>query len=269
MVNLNLPALPINKWRPLQILPHGLSGFSENYALRERGDGGHSWHLHGERIELEHEGETDAHALRLGHPTITLLKPSYNTDQSALVKIFEENMSSTNTSSVISVDKLSKSFGDFHVLKGISFTVSRGETVAILGRSGTGKSVTLKSIIGLLDPDAGRIEVLGKCFADMPEAERLHHRRNMGYVFQGAALFDSLTVCENVGFTLYQARVPQAEIRDKVMKRLDMVGLGHAIDRYPSELSGGMQKKGLASPAVSSKNLQLFFMMNQQVVLIP
>lgn len=95
-------------------------------------------------------------------------------------------MSSAELQDVITVENLRKSFGDFHVLKGISFSVGRGETVAILGRSGTGKSVTLKSIIGLLDPDAGRIEVLGKCFADMQEADRLQHRRNMGYVFQGA-----------------------------------------------------------------------------------
>lgn len=168
-------------------------------------------------------------------------------------------MSSAELQDVITVENLRKSFGDFHVLKGISFSVGRGETVAILGRSGTGKSVTLKSIIGLLDPDAGRIEVLGKCFADMQEADRLQHRRNMGYVFQGAALFDSLTVCENVGFTLYQSRITEAEIRQRVLKRLEMVGLGHAIDRYPSELSGGMQKRvGLARCLIEEPSIILY-----------
>ena len=165
----------------------------------------------------------------------------------------------TELEPVISVKNIYKSFGDSHVLKNVSFHVGHGETVAILGRSGTGKSVTLKSIIGLLDPNAGRIEVLGKCFAEMKEAERLQHRRNMGYVFQGAALFDSLTVCENVGFTLHQARVSAAEIRQKVMKCLEMVGLGHAIDRYPSELSGGMQKRvGLARCLIEEPAIILY-----------
>ena len=91
VVNLNLPALPSAEWKELKLLPHGLSGFSENYAMRERGDGSFSWHLHGERIELEHEGETDAHALRMGHPTITLLRPSYNTDQHLLEKSLKAN----------------------------------------------------------------------------------------------------------------------------------------------------------------------------------
>ena len=89
VVNLNLPALPASEWKELKSLPHGLSGFSEHYVMRERGDGSHSWHLHGERIELEHEGETDAHALRIGHPTITLLKPSYNSDDVSLTQLVE------------------------------------------------------------------------------------------------------------------------------------------------------------------------------------
>ncbi|TVR44862.1 MAG: ABC transporter ATP-binding protein [Planctomycetota bacterium] len=166
---------------------------------------------------------------------------------------------STNTDTVITVDRVAKSFGPLRVLDGVSLSVQRGETLAVLGRSGTGKSVLLKSIIGLLDPDRGRIEVLGRCFAEMSEQERLRHRKNMGYVFQGAALFDSLTVCENVGFSLSQARVPDSEIRRRVQQRLAMVGLDHAIDKYPSELSGGMQKRvGLARALIEDPEIILY-----------
>ncbi|TVR11254.1 MAG: ABC transporter ATP-binding protein [Planctomycetota bacterium] len=160
---------------------------------------------------------------------------------------------------VISVEGVSKSFGALHVLKNVSLDIYRGQTVCILGRSGTGKSVLLKCIIGLLDPDQGTVTVLGKRFATMTEAQRLQHRRQLGYVFQGAALFDSLTVGENVGFSLYQDRVSDDTIRQRVTKRLEMVGLGHAIDKYPRELSGGMQKRvGLARALVQEPAIILY-----------
>lgn len=160
---------------------------------------------------------------------------------------------------VIRVAGMSKSFGHLHVLKDVSLEVRRGETVCVLGRSGTGKSVLLKCIIGLLDPDQGHVSVLGKSFAEMTEAQRLVHRRQLGYVFQGAALFDSFTVGENVGFSLYQDRIPDAEIRERVRKRLEMVGLGHAIDQFPRELSGGMQKRvGLARALVQEPAIILY-----------
>ena len=160
---------------------------------------------------------------------------------------------------VILVEDIEKSFAGLRVLDGVSLRVRRGETVCVLGRSGTGKSVLLKSIIGLLHPERGRVSVLGRDFAQMSEAERLRHRRQIGYVFQGAALFDSMSVCENVGFSLYQARLPAPELRRRVAERLEMVGLAAAIDKYPSELSGGMQKRvGLARALIEDPAIILY-----------
>jgi phospholipid/cholesterol/gamma-HCH transport system ATP-binding protein len=160
---------------------------------------------------------------------------------------------------IIVVDKLVKRFGTHTVLNGISFTVHAGETVCVLGRSGTGKSVLLKTIIALLDPDEGSVSVLGRNLHDLGEHERLAARKDLGYVFQGAALFDSLSVQENVGFPMYQARIPEDEIRQKVKERLEMVGLAHTIDQYPTELSGGMQKRvGLARAIINLPPVVLY-----------
>ena len=101
---------------------------------------------------------------------------------------------------LIVVDQLQKTFGKRTILDGISFTVARGETLVVLGRSGTGKSVLLKNMIGLMEPDSGRAEVNSVCLHEGPEHERLERRRKLGYVFQGAALFDSFNGVENVGF---------------------------------------------------------------------
>jgi phospholipid/cholesterol/gamma-HCH transport system ATP-binding protein len=160
---------------------------------------------------------------------------------------------------IIVVDKLVKRFASHTVLSGVSFAVRAGETVAVLGRSGTGKSVLLKTIIALLDPDEGTVSVLGRNLHELNERDRLAARKDLGYVFQGAALFDSLTVQENVGFTLYQARMPEEEIRQKVRERLEMVGLAHTIDQYPTELSGGMQKRvGLARAIINLPPVVLY-----------
>ncbi len=160
---------------------------------------------------------------------------------------------------IIRVEGVVKQFNSRVVLEGVSFTVAKGETIAVLGRSGTGKSVLLKTIIGLLDPDAGRVTVLGTDFHRLDEHQRLTARKDIGYVFQGSALFDSLTVQENVGFTLYQKRVPEHEIRKQVRERLGMVGLAHAIDQYPAELSGGMQKRvGLARAIINLPSVVLY-----------
>lgn len=160
---------------------------------------------------------------------------------------------------VIVCDHVVKAFASVRVLDGISFTVKTGETLAILGRSGTGKSVLLKTIIALLDPDAGSVTVFGRNLHELEERDRLKARREVGYVFQGAALFDSLDVCANVGFSLTQDRHPADEIRQRVQECLEMVGLGHAIDRMPSELSGGMQKRvGLARAIVGRPRLILY-----------
>ncbi|MBA3698896.1 MAG: ABC transporter ATP-binding protein [Planctomycetes bacterium] len=163
------------------------------------------------------------------------------------------------TDPVVVVDQVHKSFGGHRVLTGVTLSVTAGETVAILGRSGTGKSVLLKTIIALLDPDRGSVQVFGKNLHALDEDGRRKARAGIGYVFQGAALFDSLTVLENVGFAMYQQRRPEAEIRTEVMKRLEMVGLADAIDKVPSELSGGMQKRvGLARAIIGEPKLILY-----------
>jgi phospholipid/cholesterol/gamma-HCH transport system ATP-binding protein len=168
------------------------------------------------------------------------------------------NVSST-ADTVIRVDGLRKGFAGHVVLDGISFAVQRGETLCVLGRSGTGKSVLLKTIIALHDPDAGRVEVLGRNLHLLTERDRLIARRDLGYVFQGAALFDSMSVCENVGFSLYQAGFDGVEIRQRVQESLAAVGLEHAIDKYPAELSGGMQKRaGLARAIISRPQVVLY-----------
>ena len=165
----------------------------------------------------------------------------------------------TDAETVIQVTDLHKAFGSQIVLDGISFSVASGETLCILGRSGTGKSVLLKTIIALHDPDAGEVLVLGRNLNQLPEADRLRARKDLGYVFQGAALFDSLTVCENVGFSLYQQSRPPAEIRARVHDSLVAVGLEAAIDKMPAELSGGMQKRaGLARAIIDRPRIVLY-----------
>lgn len=151
---------------------------------------------------------------------------------------------------LIIVEDLHKRFGRHEVLRGIDFTVAKGETLVLLGRSGTGKSVTLKALIGLLSPTSGRALVDGEQLADLPERQQLKKRSRIGYVFQGGALFDSLSILENVGFPLYQKRLPVDEIRKRVSERLRMVGLGHTLDQYPSDLSGGMQKRASLARAI-------------------
>jgi phospholipid/cholesterol/gamma-HCH transport system ATP-binding protein len=161
--------------------------------------------------------------------------------------------------SAIVVDHLVKRFDNQTVLGGISFAVEPGETVSVLGRSGTGKSVLLKTIIALLDPDEGTVTVFGRDLHRLPEEQRLEARKEIGYVFQGAALFDSLSVLENVGFALYQKHLPEEEIRRTVVDRLEAVGLEDCIDKFPSELSGGMQKRvGLARAIVESPRIILY-----------
>jgi phospholipid/cholesterol/gamma-HCH transport system ATP-binding protein len=153
------------------------------------------------------------------------------------------------SSPVIAVDNLHKTFGDHTVLNGISLSVSRGETLAVLGRSGTGKSVLLRLIIGLDTPDSGSIrihdqEIIGLALDRLGEI-----RRKMGFLFQHAALYDSLTVGENVAFPLrhHRRNLSNSERTDRVMQLLVEVGMESARDKMPSDISGGMQKRvGLA-----------------------
>lgn len=141
-----------------------------------------------------------------------------------------------------------KSFDSLAVLQGVDLAVAPGETITIIGGSGTGKSVLLRLIIGLLKPDAGRIWIDGEEITGRPEAGLVPIRRKVGMLFQGAALFDSLTVAENVAFPLREhTRMSEAAIRERVREVLDLVGLPGVEEKEPAELSGGMKKRvGLA-----------------------
>jgi phospholipid/cholesterol/gamma-HCH transport system ATP-binding protein len=135
-------------------------------------------------------------------------------------------------------------FEDNELLKGISFHLHRGETKAIFGVAGSGKSTILKLALGLLKPDSGKIYVLGEEITSMSEDQLFELRRRVGIVFQESALFDSLTVRENVAFRLYEEGVvSDEEIEQRVREALSFVELEHTVDLYPSELSGGMRRR--------------------------
>lgn len=148
----------------------------------------------------------------------------------------------------ITIADLHKSFGANHVLRGVDLTVEPGESMVIIGGSGSGKSVLIKHIIGLLKPDRGSILVNGEEVTTMRERQLKELRKKFGMLFQAAALFDSLTVGENVAFALVEhTRLSRAEIADRVREKLTLVGLPGTEDLFPSELSGGMKKRvGLA-----------------------
>jgi phospholipid/cholesterol/gamma-HCH transport system ATP-binding protein len=165
---------------------------------------------------------------------------------------------------VIEIDDLWKSFGDNHVLKGITLTIPEGETFVVLGGSGSGKTVLMKHVIGLLKPDRGAVRVGGNEMSRLEGKELTEARRLFGMVFQGAALFDSMTVFENVAFPLTEKRWrerPRAdEVRARVIEKLKVVDLGEEVlGLYPSQLSGGMRKRvALARAIVSDPQVVLY-----------
>lgn len=147
-----------------------------------------------------------------------------------------------------------KSFAKKSVLNGLDFTVEKGESVVIIGRSGCGKSVFLKHLIGLVRPDSGQILIDGTDIANLPFKELSKIRMRFSMLFQSAALFDSLSVGENVGFMLYEhTHLPESEIRKRVEDALETVGLQGAADLRPSELSGGMRKRAGLARAICLK----------------
>jgi phospholipid/cholesterol/gamma-HCH transport system ATP-binding protein len=154
----------------------------------------------------------------------------------------------------IAFENVSKSFGDFDVLKDISFHVNSGETLCILGRSGVGKSVSLQQIMGFLKPDAGRIFVAGEDITDYDEKQMQAVRRKVTMVFQNGALFDSLTVGENVAFPLREGRgLAEDQINQIVRGLLEMVGVAEMIDLLPSDLSTGMKRSVAIARALASE----------------
>jgi phospholipid/cholesterol/gamma-HCH transport system ATP-binding protein len=146
------------------------------------------------------------------------------------------------------------------VLDGISFRLAHGDTKAIFGVAGSGKSTILKLALGLLKPDAGRITVLGEDIVSMKEDQLFELRRKVGIVFQESALFDSLTVRENVAYRLLEeGNIPEQEIEERVREALSFVELEHTVDMYPSELSGGMRRRvGIARTIITHPEVLLY-----------
>ena len=143
---------------------------------------------------------------------------------------------------MIQVDNVRKKFGDQEVLKGVTFEVKKGSISTLIGRSGAGKSLLLRHMIGLDEPDKGHIVIDGKDIVGMKTPELNKIRRRFGVLFQDGALFDSMSVSENVAFPLREHRgLPENEIQDVVMQKLDVVGLRRHTQKYPSEISGGMR----------------------------
>lgn len=161
---------------------------------------------------------------------------------------------------MIEAREIRKSFGPQTVLNGVSFRIEKGESVVIIGRSGGGKSILLKHLIGLIRPDTGEVLIAGEPISKMNERELLRVRHRFGMLFQGAALFDSLSVAENVGFALRRERKwTDAEIARKVAEALEMVDLPGCESKKPSELSGGMRKRvGLARAIIYQPEIVLY-----------
>lgn len=161
---------------------------------------------------------------------------------------------------MVEIKNIKKAFGDFVVLEDVSFNVERGENLIIFGKSGTGKSVLLKCIVRLLDPDSGSIYVDGKDVLSLSGKNLDNFRKELGFLFQSAALYDSMTVRENLEFPLRRHfNFTEDEINNKVLKALENVSLSHAIDKMPSELSGGMRKRiGLARSIITEPKLMLY-----------
>ncbi len=155
---------------------------------------------------------------------------------------------------VVVFDDVYLAFDDKPVLRGVSFTLDRGHTKIILGASGSGKSTILKLLLGLLKPDAGEIWINGERTDTMSEEQMMTVRADLGMVFQEGALFDSLSVAENVGYRLSEeTRLPAAEVRARVEEVLGFIDLREFIDRHPSELSGGQRRRVAIARAMSSK----------------
>lgn len=162
---------------------------------------------------------------------------------------------------VIHVDGVSKSFGDLHVLRNVDLQLYNGENLVVLGRSGTGKSVLIKLISGLLKPDSGNIHVLGETVNELSEKELRALRLRIGFSFQNSALYDSMTVRENLEFPLVRNKrnLTRAEINREVEDVLDGVGLLRAINQMPSELSGGQRKRiGIARTLILRPDIMMY-----------
>lgn len=164
------------------------------------------------------------------------------------------------SSDSIRMDKLCYSIGGRKILEDFDFHLERGVNRTILGVSGAGKTTILKLLLGLLDPDSGSVSIGDLCITGLPESKFMQQRKRIAIVFQGGALFDSMTVGENVGYRLFEeGRLSQAEITKIVIEKLSFVGVESAINLYPSELSGGMKKRVAISRALAADPDYIFF----------
>jgi phospholipid/cholesterol/gamma-HCH transport system ATP-binding protein len=165
-----------------------------------------------------------------------------------------------NQSPAVQFEDVSFAFDDHVILEKVSFTIETGAMRVLLGPSGSGKSILLKLILGLMRPDSGRIFLNGRRIDDLPERDLLQVRADVGMLFQETALFDSLTVFENVGYRLYEeTQIPPDQAEARVKEVLGFVGLGEYGDRMPSELSGGQRRRVAIARAMASKPKLLLF----------
>ena len=156
---------------------------------------------------------------------------------------------------IVAITNLYKSFGDNEVLKGINITVQNGENLVILGRSGSGKSVTIKCLVGLVKADKGEIKIFDEEITTLNNDELNEIRTSIGFMFQNGALYDSMSVRQNLRFTLkhHTQNLEESEIENKIAEALESVGLAEAIDKMPAELSGGMKKRIALARAIIIK----------------
>ena len=179
------------------------------------------------------------------------------TANAAPVKIVHEHARDV----VVAMDHLKKSFGNNHVLRDINLVINKGENLVILGKSGTGKSVLIKCIVGLVDLDEGTLVIFGQNVSELKEKELIEMRKKIGFLFQSGALYDSMTVRENLEFPLRRqlGSIPKEKMNSLVEEALQNVGLAKAIDLTPSELSGGMRKRlGLARTLILKPEIMLY-----------
>jgi phospholipid/cholesterol/gamma-HCH transport system ATP-binding protein len=169
------------------------------------------------------------------------------------------SVAASATTPAVQFDNVYMGFDEGDILRGISFSVPARETLVLLGETGTGKTLTLKLAAGLLKPTRGTVSVLGQEVSAMSEKELLQLRERIGFVFQEGALFDSMTVGENVAFRLREERVKEEEIEPRVVEALKFVELEHTADQLPSELSGGMRRRvSIARALINRPDIVLY-----------
>jgi len=183
------------------------------------------------------------------------------TDIATEIEINTEKDYKPNNNVVIKMEHLKKSFGNNHVLRDINLVITKGENLAILGQSGTGKSVLIKCIVGLVEIDDGKLLIYGKNISELKGKELIETQKKVGFLFQSGALYDSMTVRENLEFPLRKqlSSIPKDKLESIVKEALSDVGLDKAIDKTPSELSGGMRKRlGLARTLILKPEIMLY-----------